>query len=59
MAFKQPRVPELRDGENMYLAFRSLILFLKDFCQEAWVSHQQLKKENEEIKKRLEALERK
>lgn len=55
--FKQPRVPELRDGGNMYTALRSVILFLKDFCQDAWMAYRQLKKENEEIKKRLEALE--
>ena len=55
--FKQPRVPEMRDGGNMYLAMRSLILFLKDFCQDAWTAYRQLKKENEEIIKRLDALE--
>lgn len=55
--FKQPRVPELRDGGNVYVALRNLILFLKDFCQDAWTAYRQLKKENEEIIKRLEALE--
>lgn len=47
----------MRDGGNMYLAMRSLILFLKDFCQDAWTAYRQLKKENEEIIKRLDALE--
>lgn len=36
MAFKQPRVPEYRDGAEAYL--RTLILFLKDFCREAWTA---------------------
>ena len=54
---KQPRVPELRDGGNLFAAVKSLILFLKDFCSDVWAAYQQLKKENDEIKKRLEALE--
>lgn len=37
MGFKQPRVPEYQSGEAMETYIRTLILFLKDFCQEAWV----------------------
>lgn len=55
--FKQPRVPELRDGGNLYIAVKNLVLFLKDFCSDVWAAYQQLKKENDEIKKRLDALE--
>lgn len=55
--FKQPRVPELRDGGNVYIAVRNLVMFLKDFCQDAWTAYIQLKKQNEEIIKRLDALE--
>lgn len=55
--FKQPRVPELRDGGNLYIAVKNLVLFLKDFCNDVWAEYRQMKKENEEIKKRLEALE--
>lgn len=36
MAIKQPRVPEYREGEGTEGYIRSLILFLKDFCQEVW-----------------------
>lgn len=36
--FKQPRVPELRDGANPYIALRNLTLFLKDFCQDVWMA---------------------
>lgn len=55
--FKQPRVPELRDGGNLYIAVKNLVLFLKDFFNDVWAAYRQMKKENEEIKKRLEALE--
>lgn len=33
---KQPRVPEYRASEGTEAYIRRLILFLKDFCQEAW-----------------------
>lgn len=46
---KQPRVPEY--GNGSYGPFlHALVLFLKDFCMEAW-------REIENIKKRLDALE--
>lgn len=35
---KQPRVPEYR-GEGVEAYIRTLILFLKDFCQEAWTEN--------------------
>lgn len=38
MAFKQPKVPEYRSGERTEENLRRLILFLKDFCQEAWTA---------------------
>ena len=38
MAFKQPKVPEYRSGERTEEKLRRLILFLKDFCQEAWTA---------------------
>lgn len=31
---KQPRVPQMREGEGGFL--RELTLFLKDFCMEVW-----------------------
>lgn len=34
---KQPRVPEYRNGEDIEKYMHTLILFLKDFCQEAWM----------------------
>lgn len=34
---KQPRVPEYRNGEDIAKYIHTLILFLKDFCQETWM----------------------
>lgn len=39
MGFKQPRVPEYQQGESVETYIRTLILFLKDFCQEAWTEN--------------------
>ena len=45
MAFKQPRVPIYRDGEGAARFLRTLTLFLKDFCEEAWVANRQRERE--------------
>lgn len=36
MAMKQPRVPELREGESLFAFCRALIFFLKDFSTGVW-----------------------
>lgn len=36
MALKQPRVPELREGGNLFAFCRALIFFLKDFSTGVW-----------------------
>lgn len=36
---KQPRVPELRDGENVSQYLKKLVLFLKDFSMDVWSSN--------------------
>ena len=55
--FKQPRVPEYREGEGVPKYLKALALFLKDFCQDAWKANEQRKKEVEELNKRMNALE--
>jgi len=35
---KQPRVPELREGEDADQYLRKLALFLKDFSMDVWTS---------------------
>lgn len=47
---KQPRVPEYRNDESVGKFLKSLVLFLKDFCFEAW-------QENRDIRERLKKLE--
>ena len=39
MAFKQPRVPEYRENEGTGKYIRSLVLFLKDFCNDVWTAN--------------------
>ena len=63
MTLKQPRVPEYRQGEELRAYLRTLILFLKDFCQDVWSAVRQadkrieaLEKENAQLKERLAAV---
>lgn len=44
MGFKQPRVPEYREGEGTGNHLRNLTLFLKDFCMESWKTAMQVQK---------------
>lgn len=57
MAFKQPRVPEYRTENSVSVFLRALVLFLKDFCHEAWSESRRLAKKQDELTKRLDALE--
>ena len=52
MAFKQPRVPEYR-GNNAFL--RTLVLWLKDFANDAWTANKQ---REAEIKRLEEAVKK-
>ena len=54
MAFKQPRVPQMREGTNLYTYVREIVLFLKDFCLECWAESKRQSEEIEKIKERLE-----
>lgn len=49
MAFKQPRVPEFNEKDGVSRYMKTLVLFLKDFCQEAWVANRQSAKSMPEI----------
>lgn len=57
MAYKQPRVPPLKEGTRLAEYIRELILFLKDFCLAAWNEDRKKDSEIEKIKKRLDALD--
>lgn len=41
---RQPRVPEYRENESVGKYLRTLVLFLKDFCGEAWTASNLAKK---------------
>ena len=56
MAFKQPRVPEYRESEGTGKYFRSLVLFLKDFCMDVWTANQERCREINAIRARLSEL---
>lgn len=51
--YKQPRVPEMKDGGNDHLFIHRLVLFLKDFATAAWSANNRRKKEMEDLKKLL------
>lgn len=48
--FKQPRVPEYRESEGVGKYLKALTLFLKDFCQDAWVASGQAHKSIDAIR---------
>lgn len=47
---RQPRVPEYRENENVSKYLKTLVLFLKDFCEEAWVANRNAGKALSSIK---------
>lgn len=56
MSYKQPRVPEYREGEAAGSYARVLMLFLKDFTMAAWAANNRRKKEISALKARVDAL---
>lgn len=54
MAFKQPRVPEYRGEEGINAYIRTLVLFLKDFCTDAWTESREQKKAIGRVSQMLE-----
>ena len=57
MSYKQPRVPEWREGMGMGAFVKALILFLKDFCMAAWAANNRRQKEIKALEERLKRLE--
>jgi hypothetical protein len=56
MAFKQPRVPQMREGTNLYAYVREIVLFLKDFCLESWAQSKRQSEEIERIRAEIEQI---
>lgn len=55
--YKQPNVPQRRDGQNTWTFLDALVRFLRDFCPAVWNEDKRQSEELEAIKKRLDALE--
>ena len=56
MAFKQPRVPQMSEGANLYAFVREIVLFLKDFCLESWTQSKRHREEIEKIRQEIEQI---
>lgn len=56
MSYKQPRVPEYRQGEATGSYLRLLMLFLKEFTAAAWAANNRRRKEIMELKTEIAAL---
>ena len=56
MAFKQPRVPQMREGTNLAGFVREIVLFLKDFCLECWTQSRRQDQEMEKIRAEIEKI---
>ena len=54
--FKQPRVPEYREGTPPVQMIKQLVLFPKDSRTDAWAANQERTKETKEIRDRLNSL---
>lgn len=55
--FRQPRVPEMSASGGWQGNVRSLVLFLKDFCMDAWSADREKERRLRELEKRIAALE--
>ena len=57
MSYKQPRVPEYRQGEPMGGYMRLLMLFLKDFASAAWAANNRRRKEIAALRDQIRTLQ--
>ena len=56
MAFKQPKVPPMKEETKLAEYIRELVLFLKDFCLESWTESRRQSGPIEELKKRIDSM---
>lgn len=57
MGYEQPRVPLIREGENLFMYVKELVRMLRATLQAAWKSDQLKDEEIKAIKERLSKLE--
>ena len=58
MAYRQPRVPQMREGDSVQTYVRELMLFLRDFCMAAWNADRRKDEEIGALRRQLEALKK-
>ena len=56
MAYRQPRVPQMREGDSVQTYVRELMLFLRDFCMAAWNSDRRKDEVIRALRRELDAL---
>ena len=56
MAYRQPRVPQMREGDSVQTYVRELMLFLRDYCMAAWNSDRRKDEEIRALRRELDAL---
>lgn len=57
MGYEQPRVPLMREGENLFMYIKELVRMLRATLQAAWNSDRLKDEEIKAIKERLDKLE--
>lgn len=57
MAYEQPRLPIMREGENLYGYIKELVRFLRGFTHAAWNADRLKDDEIKALKERLDKLE--
>ena len=58
MAYKQPKVPQMREGDSTQAYAKELMLFLRDFCMAAWNADRRKDEEIGALRRQLDALKR-
>ena len=56
LSYKQPRVPEYRQGEPMGVYMRLLMLFLRDFASAVWAANNRRRKEIAALRTEIRAM---
>ena len=56
MAFKQPIVPPMREGNQLIASLRDLFVFLRDFCLECWMESRRQERELNALRAEIEKI---
>ena len=56
MAFKQSKVPPMREGNRFAENLRDLFIFLRDFCTDCWVESRRQERELNALRAEIEQI---